>query len=66
MVFQKVVIDRCSGSDLIGKPPNGDARVIVVLDNKFFHLRKRVASALFHVHGDVGDFRPYHDTVFIA
>ena len=40
--------------------------MVVVLDDEFFHLGQRVGAPVVHVHRDVGNFRPNHDTLFVA
>ena len=57
MVFQQIFVHRAGGGDLVGKPPYGDAGMIIIL---------RVFPAVFHVHGDIGNLRPHHNAVFIA
>ena len=66
MVFQQLLIDSRRGGDLVGQSPNGNAGVVIVLHDEFFHLGQRVGAAIVHVHCDVGDFRPDDKTLFIA
>ena len=66
VVFQQLLIDSRCGGDLVGQSPNGNARVVIVLNNQFFHLGQRVGAAIVHVHRDVGNFRPDDKTLFIA
>ena len=66
VVFQQLLIDSRRGGDLVGQSPNGNAGVVVVLYDEFFHLGQRVGTAIVHVHRDVGDFRPDDKTLFIA
>ena len=66
VVFQQLLIDSRRGGDLVGQPPYGNAGVVVVLHDEFFHLGQRVGAAIVHVHRDVGNFRPDDKTLFIA
>ena len=66
MVFQQLLIDSRRSGNFVGQSPNSNAGVVVVLDDEFFHLGQRVGAAIVHVHRDVGDFRPNHDTLFVA
>ena len=66
VVFQQLLIDSRCGGDLIGQPPHGNAGVVVVLHDEFFHLGQRVGAPVVHVHRDVGNFRPDDKTLFIA
>ena len=66
VVFQKFLIDGTGGCDLVGQPPHRNTGMVIVLDDEFFHLGERVGAAIGHVHGDVGDLRPDHQTVFIT
>ena len=66
VVFQQLLIDSRRGGDLVGQSPNGNAGVVVVLHNEFFHLGQRVGAAIVHVHRDVGNLRPDDKTLFIA
>ena len=66
VVFQQFLIDSRCGSDFVGQPPHGNAGVVVVLDDQFFHLGQRVGAPIVHVHRDVGNFRPNYDTLFVA
>ena len=40
--------------------------MVVVLDDQFLHLGQGVGTAVFHVHGDVGDLCPDDKTLFIT
>ena len=66
MVFQQLLIDSRRGGDFVGQPPYGNAGVVVVLHDEFFHLGQRVGAAIVHMHRDVGNFRPDDKTLFIA
>ena len=66
VVFQQLLIDSRRSGNFVGQSPNSNAGVVVVLDDEFFHLGQRVGAPVVHVHRDVGDFRPNHDTLFIA
>ena len=66
VVFQQLLIDSRRSGNFVGQSPNSNAGVVVVLDDEFFHLGQRVGAPVVHVHRDVGDFRPNHDTLFVA
>ena len=66
VVFQQLLIHRAGGGNFVGQPPNGNAGVVVVLHDEFFHLGQRVGAPVVHVHRDVGDFRPDDKTLFVA
>ena len=40
--------------------------MVIALGNELAHLLKRVRAAVCHVHRDVGDLRPDHETVLVA
>ena len=66
MVFQQLLINRRCGGDLVGQSPNGNAGVVIVLHDEFFHLGQRVGAPVVHVHCNVGNLRPDDKTLFIA
>ena len=72
MVFQQIFhgICRCHGAatgcDLIGQPPAYNRRMIIALCNQLPHLVKSVPAAIWHVLGDVWDFRPDDQPIFIT
>ena len=66
VVFQQLLVHRAGGGNFVGQSPNGNAGVVVVLHDEFFHLGQRVGAPVVHVHRDVGDFRPDDKTLFVA
>ena len=66
VVFQQLLIHRAGRGNLVGKAPYSNGGVIVILHHQLLHLRQGVGTAICHVHGDVGNLRPDHHTVFIA
>ena len=66
VVFQQLLIHRAGGGNFIGQSPNGNAGVVVVLHDEFFHLGQRIGAPVVHMHRDVGDFRPDDKTLFVA
>ena len=66
VVFQQVPVHGAGGGDLVGEAPAHDGGMVVALHHQFFHLGQGVGPAIPHVHGDVGDLRPYHQAVFVA
>ena len=66
VVFQQIFIDSGCGGNLVGQAPNGNAGVVVVLDDQLFHLGQGVGTAVGHVHGDVGNLCPDDKALFIA
>ena len=66
VVFQQLLIHRAGGGNFVGQSPNGNAGVVIVLHDEFFHLGQRVGAPVVHVHRDVGDFRPDDKTLFVA
>ena len=52
--------------DFIGKSPADNRWMIIVLHNQFFHLGKCVGTTILHMHGDIWNFRPHNNSVFIA
>ena len=66
VVFQQLLIDSRRSGNFVGQSPNGNAGVVVVLHDEFFHLGQRVGAPVVHMHRDVGDFRPDDKSLFIA
>ncbi len=66
VVFQQIFIHRAGGGNLVGKPPADDGRMVVILCDQLPHLGEGIFPAVFHMHGNVGNFRPGDDTIFIA
>ena len=54
------------GRDLVGQPPADDGRVVVVLHDQLGHLADRVGPTVFHVFGDIRNFRPDDQAVLVA
>ena len=52
--------------DLVGQAPHSNAGVVVILEDQLFHLGQGVGTAVFHVHGDVGDLCPDDKALFVA
>ena len=48
VIFKKIVIRACNG-DLVGKSPNNDRGMVVVLRYKLLHLRDSVLASAGHV-----------------
>ena len=65
VIFQKIIVDTAHGN-LIGKTPDHDGRMVVVLGNQLLHLADGVLTAGGHMLGNVGNFSPDHQTLFIA
>ena len=51
---------------LVGNAPHNYARVVVLLVYELFHLRLGICICFGHMAGDIGDFRPYYKSRFVA
>ena len=66
VVLQHVLIGGRHHGDLIGQSPDHNGRVIVVLNDQLCHLADGVLPAIGHVRGNIGNFRPDHQSALIA
>ena len=66
VVVQHVSVVLGGDGDLVGEAPHADARVVVVLDDEFPHLRDGVPATVRHVLGDVGNLGPDHHAGLVA
>ena len=66
MVLKQILIRASCHRDLVGKPPNHDTRVIVILNNQLFHLGNGILTSVRHVRGNVRNLSPDYKTSLIA
>ena len=65
VIFKKILI--CAAdTDLIGKSPDYDRGVVIILRNELLHLRNGILAAAGHMLGDIGNLRPDDQAVLIA
>ena len=62
----KQILGGAADGDLVGKTPNNDRCVVVVLGDEFLHLGDGVLTAGGHVTGNIGDFCPNYETALVA
>ena len=66
MVVHHVGLVLGGNGDLVGDAPDTNGGVVVVLDHQLGHLRDGVLPAIGHMLRNIGNFRPDHQTSFVA
>ena len=66
VVVQNSGVRVSTGVDLVGKAPDHDGGMVVILGNQFHHLAAGVVHAAVHMGGDVGDLSPNYQTALIT
>ncbi len=65
MIFNQAIRSRTHGN-FIGQAPNYNAWMIIVLRYQFSHLRNGIVISGIHVFGNIRNFRPDNQPVFIT
>ena len=66
VVLQQILIPCAVHGDLVGKTPDNDGRMVVVLNNQFLHLRNGILTTGGHMIGDIGNLCPNHQTALVT
>ncbi len=66
VVVKHILLILRRNGNFIGKTPEADGSVVIILNYELLHLRNGIFSAVGHVLGNIGDLRPNDHTVFIA